>query len=102
MKQKAVLVILVSALLAFALISCQKDVEILPSCGWIESTYDGEKLKLVIHSESLSVMICRDFDTRTQCMKVGSSFYGCISMSADLGEVLRVMDDKTQCKIMVE
>jgi len=94
------LIWLVAMLVVYLLTACSEPEHIVPLCENIETTWDGEELKLVVHSASQSITICRDFETRTQCTTIQRHYFNCISISADYGEVIRVID-KGECHIVV-
>lgn len=82
------------------LCSCAKE-EILPTCDWIQTTYDGKTLRLKVYSESPSITMYRDFGTRIGEFTIIKHYYQCISITATHGEKFTFEDNGDVCSLTV-
>lgn len=76
---------------------CHHPDEILPICTLATTRQVGEKLHLQIHSPSAFVTLLREHCDELQ---IDSSYFRCISLSVDPGEVLTIVDGVEECRII--
>lgn len=104
-KTSIVLLALIATFLAYLMIysmtGCTPPEEALPTCDFVKASFDGEEVKIKIHSASKYVEICRDFTDRRQCMKLDRDYFNCISISVDYGETITFIDKEYECQIVV-
>lgn len=108
MKSKSVKLLLaliltfVVYLVAYSLTGCTVIEEAEPECDMVEAFFNGEDLSLIIHSESDTVRVCRDFFTGERCFTFTSHYFSCINLSANQGETITFDDGIDFCSIKVK
>ncbi len=85
----------------FALTGCSENIP-SPVCDTATIEHkEGQHWCVTIKSESPSVVMCRDFGTRTSCWTIVEHYYQCIEIETSIGEVITFEDNGAECSVTV-